>query len=133
MNIKQIEGVGPSYALRLTEAGIRTTEILLQKAANRTGRKKLARNLDISERKILDWVNRADLMRIQGVGEEYSDLLEAAGVDSVRELRTRRPENLYQAILEVNRKKALVRRPPSVKSIARWVEQAKELVPLITH
>ncbi len=133
MKVTKIEGIGETYGLRLTEEGIRTTDKLLKSAADRSGRKKLAEKLGLPERMILDWVNRADLMRVQGVGEEYSDLLEAAGVDTVRELGTRRPENLYRTILEVNGKKRLVRRPPSLKAVARWVEHARDLIPFITH
>jgi predicted flap endonuclease-1-like 5' DNA nuclease len=133
MKITIIEGIGPTFAQRLTDAGIRTTENLLTIAADRPGRKRLAQKAGLSERLILDWVKRADLMRIYGVGGEYSDLLEAAGVDTVRELGTRRPENLYRSIQKVNSQRSLVRRPPSLKSIERWVNDARELVPLITH
>jgi predicted flap endonuclease-1-like 5' DNA nuclease len=82
---------------------------------------------------ILEWVNLADLMRIKGVGEEYSDLLEEAGVDSVKELRNRRADNLTKAMQEVNAKKKLVRRPPSEKEVTDWIAQAKKLPPVVSH
>ena len=133
MKITRIEGIGSVYARHLNEEGIRTTEMLLKNAATRSGRKKLAEKMGIPEKTILNWVNRADLMRVKGVGEEYSDLLEAAGVDTVRELGTRRPENLYKKMLDINNQKKLVRRVPPLKLVERWVVNAKDLVPLITH
>jgi len=133
MNILKIEGIGPVNAAKLQKVGVRTTEGLLKVAATKAGRRKLAADADISENQILEWVNRADLMRIKGVGEEYSDLLEAAGVDTVKELRNRNPNNLHQALLDVNMAKKLVRRPPSLSAVQDWVANAKTLTPLITH
>jgi predicted flap endonuclease-1-like 5' DNA nuclease len=133
MNITKIEGIGPGYAAKLAEAGIRTTEALLKAAANRKGRQKLAEQTGLSNLLILEWINRADLMRIKGVGEEYSDLLEATGVDTVKELAYRRPDNLHKALLETNSKKHLVRRAPSLNEIKSWVKQAKTLPPAVSH
>ncbi len=132
-SIMSIEGIGASYATKLRRAGIRTTKSLLKAGANKRGRADLSKQTGISETLILEWVNLADLMRIKGIGEEYSDLLEEVGVDTVKELRVRRPDNLYQAIVEVNEKKRLVRRIPSQRAIKRWIQQAKKLPPLVTH
>lgn len=131
--IIDIEGIGETYANRLRELGIRTTERLLKVAADRRGRKDLAEASGISESLILKWVNRADLMRIRGIGEEYSDLLELAGVDTIKELRNRNPANLYQALVEQNLKRKVVRRLPSRKQVERWIEEAKRLTPMVKH
>ncbi len=133
MNIEKIEGIGPVYRVKLIQQGVKTTEVLLKMASGRKGRQELAKKTGISERQILEWVNRADLMRVKGIGEEYSDLLEAAGVDTVRELSFRRPENLHQALAATNAEKKLVRRAPSLPEVRRWVEQAKNLPPMITY
>jgi predicted flap endonuclease-1-like 5' DNA nuclease len=131
--IIDIEGIGPVYAAKLTEAGVKTTEALLKRAGSAAGRKELAAATGIDTAKILEWVNRADLFRITGVGEEYSDLLENAGVDTVKELATRRPDNLHAKLMEVNADKKLVRRPPSLAAVTAWVAEAKTLVPAVTH
>ena len=133
MNILRIEGIGPTYAGKLRDIDIRTTETLLKIGATPYGRQDIARRSGISETLILEWVNLADLMRIKGVGEEYSDLLEEAGVDTVKELRNRRPDNLHEKILQTNEIKKLVRRPPSLKEVKSWVEQAKILPPVVTY
>lgn len=133
MKIESIEGIGPSYAEKLRAAGIRSTGELLKKGAAKKGRKALAETTEISETLILEWVNLADLMRIKGIGEEYSDLLEEAGVDTIKELRNRNPQNLHAAILEVNTAKKLVRRPPALALVQDWVEQAKKLDPMVTY
>ncbi|MBS7652184.1 MAG: DUF4332 domain-containing protein [Candidatus Bathyarchaeia archaeon] len=125
--IEKIEGIGPVYANKLLEVGIKTTDDLLNAGATRKGRKELSEKTGISEKLILEWVNLADLFRIKGVGEEYSDLLEEAGVDSVVELAKRVPENLYAKIIEVNNEKKLVRRPPTLNQVKNWIEQAKSL------
>ena len=93
----------------------------------------LAAKSGISETLILEWVNLADLMRVKGVGEEYSDLLEEAGVDTVKELRNRVAGNLHQAMLDTNMKKRLVRRPPSLSMVKRWVAEAKQLPPIVEY
>jgi len=133
MNIEKVEGIGPYYAQKLKAIGIRTTGALLKAGASKSGREMVAMKSGITETLILEWVNLADLCRIKGVGEEYSDLLEEAGVDSVKELRNRVPENLHRTILETNQFKRLVRRPPSIKQVRDWVQQAKMLPPMVTH
>ena len=114
MNIRKIEGIGPVNEQRLSEQGITTTEALLAAGASAAGRRQLSKETGLAEDLILEWVNRADLMRVRGVGEEYSDLLEQAGVDTVKELRRRRPDNLHQAMATANAEKHLVRRLPSL-------------------
>lgn len=133
MKIEKVEGIGPLYAQKLIGIGIRSTGALLKAGATASGREDVAAKSGISETLILEWVNLADLCRIKGVGEEYSDLLEEAGVDTVKELRNRRPDNLYQAIIETNQAKKLVRRPPSQKQVEDWVAQAKTLPPVVTY
>jgi predicted flap endonuclease-1-like 5' DNA nuclease len=133
MNIKKIEGIGPKYANTLAKSGVKTTTRLLKDGASKKGRQMLAQKTGISEKLILEWVNLADLMRVKGVGEEYSDLLEEAGVDSVKELRNRKADNLHKAMVDTNAKKKLVRRPPSMKEVTNWVKQAQKLPPVVTH
>ncbi|MDH5690779.1 MAG: DUF4332 domain-containing protein [Candidatus Bathyarchaeota archaeon] len=125
--MNEIEGIGPTYAKKLVEVGVKTTEELLERGATRKGREELSEKTGISAKLILEWVNLVDLFRIKGVGEEYSDLLEEAGVDTVVELSRRNPENLHAKILEVNEKKKLVRRPPTLNKVRAWVKQAKRL------
>ena len=132
-SIDAIEGIGHKSATKLRKARVRTTEALLKQGANKRGRKQLADKTGLSEKQILEWVNRADLMRIKGVGEEYSDLLEASGVDTVKELRRRNAANLLTAMVEINRKKNLVRRLPTETMVQRGVDHAKDLEPLVTH
>jgi len=131
--IADIEGIGPKFAKKLQAVGVRSTGRLLQIGADKRGRKDLAEETGISEKLVLEWVNLADLMRVKGIGEEYSDLLEEAGVDTVKELRNRSPENLFAALVEVNEKKALVRRLPSSKQVKLWVTQAKKLPPVVKY
>ena len=126
-SIDAIEGIGPTYATKLRKAGIRTTEALLKRGETRTGRKRVAGATGLTEHQILEWVNRADLMRVKGVGEEYSDLLEAAGADTVKELRTRKAGNLHTKMVEVNEKKHLVRRLPTEDMVAGWIAGAAKL------
>ena len=134
-SLTTIEGIGPKNAKLLKAAGIRGTTSLLNAACTKKGRKELAKSSGVSEKLILEWCNRADLMRVRGVGEEYSDLLEQAGVDTVKELRNRKPANLHAKMLEVNSagKRSFVRRPPSLSEVERWVEHAKSLDPMMTY
>ena len=132
-SIDAIEGIGHKYATKLRKARVRTTEALLKLGATKRGRKQLADATGIPDRQILEWVNRADLMRIKGVGEEYSDLLEASGVDTVKELRRRNAANLLTAMIEINRNKDLVRRLPTEAMVQRWVDHAKDLDPIVAH
>jgi predicted flap endonuclease-1-like 5' DNA nuclease len=125
--IIDIEGIGPVYAKKLNSVDIFTTSDLLEVGGTPRGRKELAEKTGISDKLILRWINMADLFRIGGVGEEYSDLLEMAGVDTVVELAKRVPENLHAKMLEVNEKKNLVRRPPALNEVKQWIEEAKKL------
>ncbi len=138
-SIETIEGVGPAYAKKLRAAGIRSCEALLKRGATKKGRDEVAAATGFSTGTILEWVNRSDLMRIKGVGSEYSDLLEAAGVDTVKELRNRNAANLTAKMVEVNdaavkkTKKSIVRQVPAQSMVERWVDHAKTLPPVITY
>ncbi|NOZ05951.1 MAG: DUF4332 domain-containing protein [Chloroflexi bacterium] len=127
-----IEGIGDAYAAKLGEAGIDTPQALLEQGATSQGRKELAEQTGISATMILQWVNHVDLYRIKGVGSEYADLLEAAGVDTVVELAQRNPENLYETLVNVNGEKKLVRNVPAQTQVQDWVTQAKSL-PRVIH
>ena len=131
--IIDIEGVGEVYAEKLTAVGIVKVEDLLAKCAGPKGRAELAEATGISDKLILRWTNHADLFRIKGVGPQFSELLEAAGVDTVKEFRHRVPENLQPKLEEVNAEKHLVRRVPSLKEVVKMVAQAKELEPVMTY
>ncbi len=128
-----IEGIGEAYAAKLEAAGVTSLEDFLKKCADKKGRKAMAEKTGISEKLILNWVNRADLARIKGVSTQYADLLEAAGVDSVPELAQRNPDNLQAKMAEVNEAKKLVRKVPTASQVADWVAQAKELPRVVTH
>ena len=131
--IEEIEGIGPANAKKLAAADISNTAGLLKLCCNAKGRKATAEKTGVSEGQLLKWANMADLMRISGVGSEYSELLEAAGVDTVKELRNRNAANLAAKMAEVNATKKLTRTVPSEKVVSKWVEQAGALDPLITH
>lgn len=128
-----IEGIGESYETKLKEAGVTSIEAFLEQCATKKSRTELAEKTGISEKLILKWVNHADLIRIKGIGGEYAELLEAAGVDTVPELANRKPENLFAKIVEVNAEKKLVRKLPVEKQVAGWVAQAKELPRKLTY
>ena len=125
--IADIEGIGPTYAAKLKDCGIVTTEALLKKGGDKKGRKAIAGESGLTEKQILEWVNRADLTRVKGVGSEYADLLECCGVDTVPELKNRSVKNLHAKMLEVNEAKKLVRKVPTETQVSDWVEQAKKL------
>lgn len=131
--IIEIEGIGEKYAAALEAAGIATTEALLEQGGSASGRQAIADKAGVTKERVLEWVNRADLMRIKGIGSEYSDLLEAAGVDTVKELATRRPDNLYAKLEEVNTAKKLVRRAPTAAEVEKWVAEAKTLPGKVTY
>ena len=133
MNISQVEGIGPVYAEKLSMVGINTVGGLLNAGKTPKGRNELAQKTGISSKLILEWVNHADLFRIKGVGSEYADLLEAAGVDTVPELAQRNAANLFDKMVEVNAKKRIVRRVPPKVSVEKWVAQAKELPRVIEY
>lgn len=132
-SIDTIEGMGPKDARKLRKAGVRTTESLLKKAGARKGRRALGLAATVPEKQILQWVNRADLMRVKGVGSEYSDLLEAAGVDTVKELRNRSAASLTKKMTDVNQAKKLVRRLPTEGMVNAWIKEAKKLSPLVSR
>ncbi|WP_306262146.1 DUF4332 domain-containing protein [Pararhizobium sp. IMCC21322] len=132
-SIIDIEGIGPTYAAKLQGIGIRTTKALLDRAKDPKGRKAVAEEAGLDTSQILKWANMCDLMRIKGVAEEYSELLEAAGVDTVKELRNRNVANLAAKMAEVNAAKKLVRLVPSEKSVEKWVAQAKTLPTTMTY
>ncbi len=131
--LEYIEGIGDVYAAKLREAGVKSINDLLKKGSTPKGRQDLADSSDISRKLILTWVNHADLQRIKGIGAQYSELLEAAGVDTVVELAARNAENLHQKMLETNAEKKLVRRPPAFSFVQSWVEQAKALPRVIEY
>ena len=131
--IIEIEGIGEVFAGKLQAANIQTVEDLLRDGGTAVGRRTIAATTGIDESKILEWVNRADLMRIKGVGSEFSDLLEAAGVDTVRELAQRNPANLHAKLIEVNAAKNLVRRLPTLPDVESWVKQAGEMEGAVSH
>ena len=131
--ITEIEGIGEAFAKKLRAAGIFTTETLLEKGATPKGRKELAEATGFSEQVLLEWVNRADLFRVTGIGAQYSDLLEAAGVDTVRELAQRKPEALAEALSKVNAEKNKVNKLPGLSVVQKWVEAAKKLPRVIQY
>ena len=132
-SIETIEGIGPKTGATLRKAGVNTVEKLLDAACTKAGRKSLAAATGINEKQLLGCVNMADLFRINGVASQYAELLEAAGVDTVKELRNRNAENLAAKMAEVNASKKLARVVPSAKVVTKWVAQAKELPPKISH
>jgi len=131
--IDEIEGIGPTYAEKLSAHGIGTTDDLLAQCGSAKGRTDVATATGLSSKQLLKWANMADLMRISGVGEEYSELLEAAGVDTVKELQHRNADNLAEKMQQVNDAKKLTRQVPSASQVAKWVEQAASLDPKISH
>ena len=131
--VSDIEGIGPVYEGKLNEIGIKTVEDLLERGASPKGRKEIEEATGIAHALVLKWTNMADLFRIKGVASQYAELLEAAGVDTVKELRNRVPANLHAKMLEVNEQKSLVRLPPALSMVEDFVKQAKELEPKMTY
>ena len=131
--IIEIEGIGPAYAEKLEAAGVKTTDDLLEIGKKPSGRKKLAEGTGISEKLILKWVNHSDLFRIKGVAGQFAELLEASGVDTVKEFRHRVAANLKAKMEEVNEAKNLCNRVPSEAEIEKMIEQAKQLEPIVTY
>jgi predicted flap endonuclease-1-like 5' DNA nuclease len=134
MKIQDVEGIGPTFADKLNAAGVQTTDDLLDRGAIAAGRDRLSEETGISERLLLEWVNHADLMRIDGVGSEYADLLEAAGVDSCAELARRNAANLATTFQELDAARPnTVRQVPSEATIQRWIDQADKLAKVVSH
>lgn len=131
--IQDIEGIGPKYGETLAAANIANTADLLESCGSASGRKAVAETTGLSTKQLLEWANRADLMRIKGVGPQYADLLEAAGVDTVKELARRNAENLAAKMESVNDEKNLANATPSAKAVAGWVAAAGDMEPAISH
>jgi predicted flap endonuclease-1-like 5' DNA nuclease len=131
--LEYVEGIGPAFGEKLKAIGLLTCLDLLKAGASRKGREEIVAQSGISAKLILEWVNHVDLYRIKGVGSEYADLLEAAGVDTVVELAQRNPGNLFDRMTEVNLEKALVRKPPTASQVEEWVAQAKGLPRVVTY
>ena len=131
--IDEIEGIGPSYAEKLSAAKIMTTDDLLEMCASKKGRQQAAESTGVSETLLLKWTNHADLMRIKGIGPQFSELLEAAGVDTVKELRNRNAENLAEKMKEVNDVKNLANASPSTTVVQGWIDEAKKTEPKVSH
>ena len=131
--LETIEGIGPAISEKLSEAGVGSVEALLKNGASKQGRQQIAEQTGITEIKILRLVNHADLMRIKGIGGEYSELLECAGVDSVPELAQRNAANLLEKITSANEEKSLVRALPSETQISDWISQAGALEKIVRH
>lgn len=131
--ITDIEGIGPAFGEKLSAAGVHDTDTLLSRCASAAGRRELAKATGIGDSYILKWTNMADLYRVKGIGSEYSELLEAAGVDTVKELATRNATNLAAKMQEVNAQKSLTRKVPSEAMCGDWIQQAKGLPPTMTY
>jgi predicted flap endonuclease-1-like 5' DNA nuclease len=131
--LEYVEGIGEKYADKLRKAEVNTTDALLKMGSTPKGRKEIAEKSGVSDKLVLEWVNHVDLFRIKGVGQEYADLLEEAGVDTVPELAQRNIENLTKKMEEVNGKKKLVRKLPVEKQVKDWVAQAKKLPRVIKY
>lgn len=132
-SVEDIEGVGKNFAAKLEAANIRSVDALLESGKTPAGRRQVAADTGIAEEKILKWVNHCDLMRLKGVGPQISELLESAGVDTVKELRRRNAENLHTAMAETNTKRNLMNQLPSAGQIQGFIDQAKEMEPMVTH
>ena len=133
MNIEDVEGIGPAWAEKLVAAGVRTTDDLLIAAGSGGGRERLEAATGIASKRLLEWVNHVDLMRINGVGSEYADLLEAAGVDSASELAQRNAANLAQTFQDLDAARNTVRNIPTEAAIQGWIDQAKTMEKVVSH
>ncbi len=132
-NIQDVEGIGPTYAQILKDNGITTTAKFLEECGSRKGRKDLVNKTSLNEGNILKWVNMCDLFRINGVAGQFAELLESSGVDTVKELRNRNAENLAEKMGEVNAVKNLCKVSPSTDVVSKWIDQAKELDPMVSY
>jgi predicted flap endonuclease-1-like 5' DNA nuclease len=133
MKVEDIEGIGPAHAATLQSAGISTSDQLLERAGPKSGRESLAASSGISAKLLLEWANACDLMRIKGIGAQFSDLLEAAGVDSAAELAQRNPASLAATFAELNAARATTRRAPTEAMVSDWIAQARALPKVVTH
>lgn len=131
--IEEIEGIGPTYGAKLKAIGIATTGALLKKGATPAGRKAICESADLAHERVLDWVNLADLMRVNGIGKQFSELLEAAGIDTIKELRNRNAANTAAKMAEINAEKKLTRAVPSEKRVQAWIDQAKTMEPAVSY
>lgn len=131
--LEAFEDISPTYAEKLRAAGVRTVEALYRAGSTPRGRRELAKRTGINIKHILTWVNRADLMRFRGVGQDYGGLLEQIGISAVAQLAVRDPDDLYEEIIEANEKKNLVDRPPSLRLVTRWVEQARGTLQVVSY
>lgn len=132
-NLTTVEGIGETYVKKLTEAGYGSTKALLEHGATPQGRREIAEKTSISDKLILRWINHIDLFRIKGIGGEYAELLEAAGVDTVPELAQRTAENLFRKMESVNSEKKLVRKTPTQSQVEDWIEQATKLPRVLSY
>lgn len=132
-HIEDIEGIGSQYGEKLKAAGITSTDKLLEAAGTAKGRDELAAKTGIDSKRILTWVNHADLFRINGIAGQFSELLEAAGVDTVPELARRNAENLQQTLAQTNEEKKLSKTTPSLTQVTKWIEEAKTLPKMVHH
>lgn len=131
--ITMIEGIGAVYKGKLDAAGINSVESLLEKGGSKKGRVDIAAATGISEKRILKWVNMADLFRINGIASQFAELLKATGVDTVKELKMRNPANLHKMLIETNEQKKLTRAVPALSQIEDFINQAKLMEPMVTH
>jgi predicted flap endonuclease-1-like 5' DNA nuclease len=131
-SISAIRAIGHRDATRLRKAGVRTTDALLQQAATRKGRAEVSAKTNIATADLLSWAQQADLMRIKGIGSEYADLLGGTGVDTIKVLRRRNAANLMAAMNQVNTKRRLVQRLPTVEMIQGWIDTSVDLEPLVS-
>ena len=131
--IESIEGIGGGYGQALRGAGIKTVENLLEICCDRKTREQISAKIGISEKLLLKWVNMADLFRVRGVASQYAELLECAGVDTVRELAQRRPDSLHAKMVTTNQAKRVVRQVPSLRIVESWISHAKSLPRKVTH
>ena len=132
-HINEVEGIGPSHAEKLEAHGIKTVEDLLKAGASPNGRQELANNTGISHQLILRWVDEADLFRVKGLARQYTELLRAAGVDSVKELAQRKADHLHEKLTAINHEKKHVHQIPSASAIERWIEETKTLPRIVTY
>lgn len=131
--IDEVEGIGPAFREKLTAAGITTTDQLLSEGGAKAGRKALAEKTGISEGQLLKWINRADLMRVSGIGKQFAELLECTGVDTIKELATRNAGNLAEAMTTLNDEKKLTKGTANTEQVQGWIDQAKTMEPGVTH